>query len=210
MIKAVIFDLDGVIVSTDQFHYKAWKKMSDLENIYFDEKINDRLRGVSRMDSLNIILEKANRTYTIQEKEKLTEFKNEIYKNSLDSLSKDDILPGITELLNDLKTNNIRIAIGSSSKNAKKILHKIQLFDIFDAISDGTNITKSKPDPEVFLIAAEKLGINAKNCAVVEDAYSGIVAAKAGGMMAFATGDAKSSVEKDYDFEQLRAIVLKE
>ena len=103
MIKGVIFDLDGVIVSTDKYHYQAWKKMADLENIYFDEKINDRLRGVSRMESLSIILEKANKSYTEKEKVKLAEFKNELYKNSLDNLTEEEILHGITELLDDLK-----------------------------------------------------------------------------------------------------------
>jgi beta-phosphoglucomutase len=210
MIKGVIFDLDGVIVSTDKYHYQAWKKMADLENIYFDEKINDRLRGVSRMESLSIILEKANKSYTEKEKVKLAEFKNELYKNSLDNLTEEEILPGITELLDDLQANNIKIAIGSSSKNAKKILHKIRLFDRFDAISDGTNISKSKPDPEVFIIAAEKLNLQPEECAVVEDAHSGIVAAKAANMVAFATGDAKTSQEKDYDFEQIKDVLLKE
>ncbi len=210
MIKGVIFDLDGVIVSTDQYHYQAWKKMADIENIYFDEKINDRLRGVSRMESLNIILENANKEYTKNEKIQLTEFKNEMYKNSLDNLSSEDILPGINELLDNLKKHNILIAIGSSSKNAKKILRKIQLENQFDAISDGTDITKSKPDPEVFLIAAQRLGLTPDECAVVEDAHSGILAAKAANMLAFATGDAKSSQDKDYDFEQLTEIILKE
>lgn len=210
MIKGVIFDLDGVIVSTDHYHFQAWKKMADIENIVFDEKINDRLRGVSRMDSLNIILENSKKDYTENEKIQLTEFKNELYKNSLDNLSTNDILPGIIELLHELKKHNILIAIGSSSKNAKKILHKINLDDEFDAVSDGTNITKSKPDPEVFLIAAERLGLKPEECAVVEDAHSGILAAKAGGMIAFATGDAKSSNEKDYNFEQLKDVILKE
>lgn len=210
MIKGVIFDLDGVIVSTDHYHFQAWKKMADIENIVFDEKINDRLRGVSRMDSLNIILENSKKDYTENEKIQLTEFKNELYKNSLDNLSTNDILPGIIELLHELKKHNILIAIGSSSKNAKNILHKINLDDEFDAVSDGTNITKSKPDPEVFLIAAERLGLKPEECAVVEDAHSGILAAKAGGMIAFATGDAKSSNEKDYNFEQLKDVILKE
>lgn len=210
MIKGVIFDLDGVIVSTDQYHYQAWKKMADLENIYFDEEINHRLRGVSRMESLRIILEHAKKDYTDQEIKHLAEFKNELYKNSLDQLSKEDILPGITTLLKKLKKKGLLIAIGSSSKNAKKILHKIELYDMFDAISDGTNITKSKPHPEVFLHAAEQLNLKPEQCAVVEDAHSGILAAKAAGMLAFATGDAKKSNEKDYNFDQLEEVIFKE
>lgn len=203
MIKGVIFDLDGVIVSTDHYHYQAWKKMADIEGIYFDETINHRLRGVSRMASLDIILEHADRTYTKEEKTHLAEFKNELYKKSLDQLTANELLPGVMEILETLKKENIAIAIGSSSKNAKKILKKIDLLDYFDAISDGTDISKSKPDPEVFLIAAEKLGLSPYHCAVVEDAHSGIEAAKAAGMLAFATGDAKSSTLKDADFEDL-------
>jgi len=207
MIKAVIFDLDGVIVSTDQYHYQAWKKMADLEGIYFDETINHRLRGVSRMASLDIILENADKHYTKEEKERLAEFKNELYKNSLDQLSAEEILPGVMDVLEKLKEKGIAIAIGSSSKNAKKILEKIELIDYFDAISDGTDISKSKPDPEVFLIAADKLKIKKEDCAVVEDAHSGIEAAKSANMMAFATGDAKSSQIKDANFEDLMAYI---
>jgi beta-phosphoglucomutase len=210
MIKGVIFDLDGVIVSTDHYHYLAWKKMADLENIPFDETINHRLRGVSRMESLNIILEQANKEYSQEEKEKLTEFKNELYKKSLDDLSANDLLPGIMDLLESLKSKGLKIAIGSSSKNAKKILHKIGLEHYFDAVSDGTNITKSKPDPEVFLIAAKRIGLDPIECAVVEDAHSGIEAAKAANMVAVATGDAKTSSLKDADLENLLDMIEKE
>ena len=210
MIKGVIFDLDGVIVSTDHYHYLAWKKMADLENIPFDETINHRLRGVSRMESLNIILEQANKEYSQAEKEKLTEFKNELYKKSLDDLSANDLLPGIMDLLESLKSKGLKIAIGSSSKNAKKILQKIGLEHYFDAVSDGTNITKSKPDPEVFLIAAKRIGLDPKECAVVEDAHSGIEAAKAANMVAVATGDAKTSSLKDADLENLLDMIEEE
>ena len=129
--------------------------------------------------------------------------KNELYKNSLDQLSAKEILPGVMDVLEKLKEKGIKIAIGSSSKNAKKILEKIELIDYFDAISDGTDISKSKPDPEVFLIAADKLKIKKEYCAVVEDAHSGIEAAKSANMMAFATGDAKNSQIKDANFEDL-------
>jgi len=210
MIKGVIFDLDGVIVSTDHYHYLAWKKMADLENIPFDETINHRLRGVSRMESLNIILEQANKEYSQAEKKKLTEFKNELYKKSLDDLSANDLLPGIMDLLESLKSKGLKIAIGSSSKNAKKILHKIGLEHYFDAVSDGTNITKSKPDPEVFLIAAKRIELDPIECAVVEDAHSGIAAAKAANMVAVATGDAKTSSLKDADLENLLDMIEKE
>lgn len=206
MIQGVIFDLDGVIVSTDQLHYKAWKKMTEKEGIYFDETINHRLRGVSRMESLEIILEKATRKYSLEEKVELAKYKNEYYVILLQKLSKKDILPNILSVLKTLKSRKIKIAIGSSSRNAKTILKNIGLLDEFDAISDGTNIERSKPDPEVFLKAAEMLNISPTNLAVVEDALSGIEAAKNASMLAFATGDAKSSLIKDYNFEDLLKI----
>lgn len=209
MIKAVIFDLDGVIVSTDKLHYKAWKVMADKEGIYFDEEINHQLRGISRMASLEIILQRADREYNDSEKFNLAFFKNDIYRKSLDDLTPDDIFPGILDLLDTLEKNGVKIAIGSSSKNAKKILDRIGLIDRFDAISDGTNISRSKPDPEVFLKAAEFMGLPYEECAVVEDAIAGIEAAKRGNMMAFAVGDAKNSPIKDYDFEEMLSVILK-
>ena len=208
MIKGVIFDLDGVIVSTDELHYKAWKRMAERENIYFDKTINNRLRGVSRMASLEIILERAKKSYSNEEKVELAKYKNDYYKMLLEDLTQKDILPGVLEILNSLEENGIKIAIGSSSRNAKTILKNIGLLEKFDAISDGTNITRSKPDPEVFQKAAEMLGLKPDESAVVEDALSGIEAAKNAGMIAFATGDAKSSPIKDYDFEDLLNICL--
>nr|MCR4718254.1 beta-phosphoglucomutase [Bacillota bacterium] len=176
MIKAVIFDLDGVIVSTDDCHYEAWKKLADEEGIYFDRKINDRLRGVSRMASLEIVLERANKAYTEEEKAKLAKRKNGYYRDFIKKLTPNDILPGVMDNLEELKKNGIKIAIGSSSKNTPIILKQIGLCGYFDAVSDGNNISKSKPDPEVFVKAAEMLKIPPKNCLVVEDADAGIEA----------------------------------
>lgn len=204
--KAVIFDLDGVIVSTDNLHYKAWKKMADEEGISFDESVNHRLRGVSRMESLDIILERASKTYREEEKVALAERKNNYYVESLVHLTPKDILPGIFTLLTSLKEKDIKIAIGSSSKNAKPILKRIELYDMFDAISDGTNISRSKPDPEVFLKASEYLNVDPKECVVVEDAHSGITAAKRANMMAIAVGDAITSKEKDGTIEDLKRL----
>lgn len=208
MIKAVIFDLDGVIVSTDNLHYQAWKKMADIEGIYFDKTINHRLRGISRMHSLEIILERASKEYSDKEKVAMATFKNNYYIRLLEQISSKDILPGINELLAFLREKGIKIAIGSSSRNARRILEKLGIIAQFDAISDGTNITHSKPDPEVFLVAADKLDIDPIHCAVVEDALSGIEAAKRANMFAFATGDACSSEEKDYDFSALYEVIL--
>lgn len=199
-IKAVIFDLDGVIVSTDECHYRAWKKMADEEGIYFDKVINNRLRGVSRMESLNIVLERANRTYTDAEKEKMATLKNEYYKEYIKALTPDDILAGVMDNLEELKENGIKIAIGSSSKNTPIILKQIGLDKYFDAVSDGNNITNSKPDPEVFLKAAEMLNIEPKNCMIVEDADAGIEAGKRAGMTTLAVGGAKGG---DYTVKDL-------
>lgn len=195
-IKAVIFDLDGVIVSTDSCHYKAWKMIADRENIYFDETINNRLRGVSRMQSLEIVLERADKEYSEEEKKALAEDKNEIYKELIKCLTPEDILPGVIDNLQVLKEKGIKIAIGSSSKNTALILKQIGLENYFDAVSDGNNITKSKPDPEVFLKAAQMLNIEPEKCLVVEDADSGVIAGKNAKMLTLSVNGAKGA-----DFE---------
>ncbi len=199
-IKAVIFDLDGVIVSTDECHYLAWKKMADGQGIYFDRTINNRLRGVSRMESLEIVLEKAEKSYTDDEKKALAEEKNNYYKEFIKSLTPDDILPGVMRNLEELKANGIKIAIGSSSKNTPVILENIGLEGYFDAVSDGNNISNSKPDPEVFLKAADMLGIAYGDCMIVEDADSGILAGKAAGMQTLSVNGAKGA---DFFFKNL-------
>jgi beta-phosphoglucomutase len=190
MIKAVIFDLDGVIVSTDEFHYQGWQRLADEEGICFDRKINERLRGVSRLESLEIILEKTDRNYSREEKTEMAERKNNYYLDRLHTLSPDDIFPGVTKMLKELKAKGIKIAIGSSSKNTPFILRKIGMERSFDAISDGNQIKKSKPDPEVFLLAASKLQIPPEQCLVVEDADAGVEAAINAGMKCLAVGSA--------------------
>lgn len=196
--KAFIFDLDGVIVFTDKFHYQAWKKMADNMGIYFDETINNRLRGVSRMESLEIILEKYDGTLSQDEKDVLAEEKNATYRELLKTMTPADVSDEVRETLNELKARGYKLAIGSSSKNARFILEKVELLDFFDAISDGNNIKNSKPDPEVFVKAAEYLNEQPEHCIVVEDAYAGVDAAKAGGMRAAAIGDAASYEKADY------------
>ena len=193
MIKAVLFDLDGVIVSTDGCHYRAWKRMADEEGIYFDEKINDRLRGVSRMASLEIVLERASRSYTDDEKAALAERKNDYYRDLICELTPSDILPGAMENLNELKENGILVAVGSSSKNTPLILRRIGLDAFFDAVSDGNIISRSKPDPEVFLKAAEMLGTDPADCLVVEDADAGIEAGRRGGMKTLSVKGARGA-----------------
>lgn len=203
MIKAVIFDLDGVIVHTDHYHYLAWKALADKIGVYFDEKINDRLRGVSRMDSLDIILERSTQKYTNEEKVALATEKNELYKNYLKEMTPADVSVDTVNTLKALKRNGIKIAIGSSSKNAKFILKQVGLYDIFDAISDGNNITHSKPNPEVFSKAGEFVRIDPSLCLVVEDALSGIEAGKRAGMYTASIGSARAENAGDYQLDKL-------
>lgn len=205
--KAFIFDLDGVLVSTDKYHYQAWKKMADDEGIYFDEKINDRLRGVSRMASLGIVLERAGRQYTEEEKVALANKKNDLYRDLLKNLTPADRLAGVTDTLEKLRAEGFLLAVGSSSKNTPTILDKIGYGGYFDAVSDGNNITKSKPDPEVFVKAAEMLKLPAEECCVVEDAKAGIDAAKAGGFVSVGIGDASDYDKTDYKISTISDIL---
>lgn len=198
-LKGVIFDLDGVIVFTDQFHYQAWKKMADGMGIYFDETINNRLRGVSRMDSLEIILERyEGEPLSDERKAELAAEKNETYRELLAGMTPADVSDEVRESLAKIRDRGYRIALGSSSKNAKFILERVALTDAFDEISDGTNITRSKPDPEVFVKAAEFLRLDPAECLVVEDAEAGIDAGIGGGMKTAAIGDAVNCGKADY------------
>lgn len=205
--KAIIFDLDGVIVFTDQFHYRAWKTMADDMGIYFDETINNRLRGVSRAESLEIILERyEGEPLSQMKKTELMESKNNTYRELLSTMTPADVKDEVRETLAELRNRGYKLAIGSSSKNAKFILEQVGLTDAFDAISDGTNISRSKPDPEVFFKAAQFLGTEPKDCWVVEDAYAGIDAAKNAGMKAIGIGDAsgyEKADERIANFEDL-------
>lgn len=199
--KGIIFDLDGVICFTDHYHYLAWKEMADEIGVYFDEKINNRLRGVSRMASLDIILERSDKEYSVDEKETLASKKNEIYKKLLLKMTPDDLSVEVKETLDSLKADGYKLAIGSSSKNTKLILKQIGLWGYFDAISDGTNITHSKPNPEVFLKAAEYLELKPEECLVVEDAVAGIDAACAGGFESAGIGEAGSYEKTTYPLQ---------
>lgn len=190
--QAVIFDLDGVICHTDKYHYMAWKQVADELGIYFDEEINNRLRGVSRKESFEIILERYDGEMGEEEKIQYTAKKNEVYKELLKNMTPQDLSDEVRNTLCVLREKGLKLAIGSSSKNAKFILGQLGLGDYFDAVSDGNNITRSKPDPEVFVKAAQFLGVNPQECLVVEDAKAGLEAAIAGGMECAAVGDAVS------------------
>lgn len=205
----VIFDLDGVICSTDRYHYQAWKAVADRLGIPFDEQVNMRLRGVSRMESLEIILENGGRAMTDEQKAAVAEEKNEIYKGLLSGMTPDDLSAEVKGTLLALRSAGLKLAIGSSSKNTKRILARIGLGDFFDAISDGTNIARSKPDPEVFLKAAAYIGLSPAECLVVEDAQAGIDAAIAGGFDSAGLGDAAACGRATYamkGFSELKAI----
>ena len=188
-IKGFIFDLDGVIVFTDKLHYQAWKRMADRLGISFDETVNDRLRGVSREESLDIILENYHGlALGAEEKRRLAEEKNSYYRELLEELTPDAVEEKVKDTLVKLREQGFKLAIGSSSKNAGLILERTGIAGLFDAVSDGNNIQRSKP--EVFLKAAAFLGLEPGDCAVIEDAEAGIRAAKAGGMFAVAVHSA--------------------
>ncbi|UQK44793.1 beta-phosphoglucomutase [Faecalibacterium sp. I3-3-33] len=209
--KAIIFDLDGVICSTDEYHYQAWKKMADSMGIYFDRTINNRLRGVSRMESLEIILERyQGQPLSDAKKEELATMKNDIYRESLHQMSTADLSDEVRDTLNALRAKGLRLAIGSSSKNTPFILKRLGLENFFDAVSDGNNITRSKPDPEVFLKAAQFVDMEPADCLVVEDAVSGAQAGHAGGFQVACVGDASAAGAGDFNlksFGQLLELV---
>lgn len=196
--RGVIFDLDGVIVTTDDCHYRAWKRIADEEGIPFDRAVNERLRGVSRMASLEIVLERAVKPYTGAEKQELAHRKNDCYLTLIQALTPDDLLPGALDFVRRVKALGCKTAIGSSSKNAPAILARIGLTGFFDAVADGNDITRSKPDPEVFLRAAQKLGLPSGVCLVVEDADAGIAAGRAAGMATLGVGFAQNCPLADY------------
>lgn len=196
--KGIIFDLDGVICFTDKYHYAAWKALADRLGIYFDEKINDRLRGVSRMASLEIILEKSARAYSDAEKESFAAEKNDAYRALLENMGKSDVSEEVRDTLSELRARGVLLAIGSSSRNTPLILEKTGMKQYFDAVSDGNNITRSKPDPEVFLKAAQFLNLAPADCLVVEDAVAGIDAGFSGGFRTAAIGEATNYDRPDY------------
>ncbi len=204
----VIFDLDGVICFTDHYHYLAWKALADSLGIDFDESKNDRLRGVSRMESLEIVLEGYHGApLSDAEKTALANRKNALYRQSLQTMSPKDLSDEVRDTLNELRTRGLKLAIGSSSKNTPLILERIGLAGFFDAVSDGNNITRSKPDPQVFTMAAEMLCLPAEKCLVVEDALAGLQAAAAGGFASAGLGPAAQSGKATYSLHSFRDLL---
>lgn len=195
--KGLIFDLDGVIVDTAKYHYLAWKKLAQELGIEFTLKDNERLKGVSRMASFEIILEIGGQTMEKEEKETACAKKNSLYVSYINQLTKDDVLPGVDAFITQAKTEGYRIALGSASKNSMLILERLGITGYFDAIIDGTKVSKAKPDPEVFVKGAEELGLDPALCIVFEDSAAGLEAAHRGGMKAVAIGSEENLPEGD-------------
>ncbi|MDT3699043.1 MAG: beta-phosphoglucomutase [Thermincola sp.] len=206
--QAVIFDLDGVICNTDHYHYLSWKKIAGEIGVNFDETVNNRLRGIGRMESLEILLGPRSQEFSPEAKKELTDNKNKHYRDLLNNMSPQDLGAEVKKTMDHIKARGIKIAIGSSSKNAKSILKQLGLENYFDAVSDGTNITRSKPDPEVFLKASAYLGIEAELCLVVEDAKSGLEAALAANMDCAAIGDAVKYKLANYHLSKFSDLLL--
>ena len=186
--KGAIFDLDGVLVDTAKYHYQAWKRLANSVGVEFSLDDNEHLKGVSRAESLELILKKGNIEKSAEEKQALMDVKNEWYLELAAEMNQDEALPGAIPFLESCKSKGIKIALGSSSKNAPMILERLGITHLFDAIVDGNVVSKSKPDPTVFLTAAEKLGLAPSECIVFEDAISGVQAAKTGGFYCVGIG----------------------
>ncbi|PLK43677.1 beta-phosphoglucomutase [Emticicia sp. TH156] len=209
MIKAFLFDLDGVIVDTAIYHYQAWRQMANDLGFDITEEFNEKLKGISRMESLDIILQHGHLQLSEERKNELATRKNENYLQLVSKMTPADILPGVTDFFTQLKKNNIKTALGSVSKNAGLILERIGMLNDFDAIIDGNKIAKGKPDPEVFLKGAEELEVSPAECLVFEDAVAGVEAAKAGGMKAVGIGKKEVLTKADLVFENLVGVDIR-
>ncbi len=204
-----IFDLDGVIVDTAKYHYLAWKKLADELGIDFTKEDNEQFKGVSRKRCLEILLEMGGLTVSQEQFDQWMVEKNEDYLEYINTMDEKEILPDVVKVLDHLKSKHIPMALGSASKNARPILEKVKLLSYFDTIVDGNAVTKAKPDPEVFLIAAKQLGVAAGDCVVFEDAVAGIQAANAADMVSVGIGEQKILFEADHNFTNFTEIDVK-
>lgn len=196
--KACLFDLDGVIVDTAVYHFQAWRRLANELGFDFTEHQNEQLKGISRMESLDLILKWGNVTLSEEEKIEWATHKNAWYLELVQQMTPNEVLKGVPEFLRSLRANGIKIALGSASKNSRLILEKIKMIEFFDVIIDGNDLTRGKPDPQVFLLGAEATGCKPANCVVFEDALAGVQAGKAGGMKVIGVGDAKILHEADF------------
>lgn len=206
--KGVIFDLDGVIVDTAKYHFLAWKKLADSLGFEFTESNNELLKGVSRVRSLEILLKIGNVSLSDTEKQKVLISKNKEYLGYIEKMGADEILPGVLKVLDYLDQNKVNYVLGSASKNAELILKQVNLHHRFFGIVDGNDVSKAKPDPEVFLIGAKKLNLAPQNCIVFEDAIAGVEAAKIAKMVAIGIGDKEILSEADFVFKDFTEISL--
>ncbi|MGL6100140.1 MAG: beta-phosphoglucomutase [Fusobacteriaceae bacterium] len=208
MIKGFVFDLDGVITDTAEYHYLAWKKLADDNGWAFTREINERLRGVSRLDSLQIILDHNSVQLSFDEKNRLANLKNTNYVESLSSITPKDLLPGVKEFLTELRSKGYKTSIASASKNADIVLTKLEAKELFDNISDGNSVENSKPAPDVFIHAAGSIGCKARECVVVEDAEAGVLAGKIAGMKVIGLGPIETLSAADAVFNGMYEINL--
>lgn len=209
-LKGCIFDLDGVIVDTAKYHFKSWQTLANDLGFEFTEEDNEQLKGISRMASLEIVLKTGGVIVTEEEKVSMCALKNDLYIEYISHLSNAELLPGIGEILEELKQNNIKIALGSASKNARMVLEKLEVTHLFDAIVDGNDVTKSKPDPEVFLKAASEMNLKPEECVVLEDAEKGLIAAKAGQFKCIGIGTDSRLAIADLQISSTEKFTLKE
>ena len=208
MIKGFIFDLDGVITDTAELHYEAWKKLADEMGWEFDRELNEKLRGISRLDSIKVIMDHNKVTLDDETINKLANKKNDIYVASLDDITPEDYLPGARELLTHLRTEGFNVALGSASKNAIKVLQQLNAMMYFDVIGDGTSVNKSKPAPDIFLYGSEKMKLQPDECIVFEDAEKGIDAAKTGGFHSVGIGPKERVGHADLRFDSMAEATL--
>ncbi|MEQ6376658.1 beta-phosphoglucomutase [Bacillaceae bacterium S4-13-58] len=209
-IEAVIFDLDGVITDTAEYHYLAWKQLAEELGVSFDRETNESLKGIGRMESLELILQKGNIQMSQEKKEELATKKNDHYKTFIQKISPDDLLPGILSFLQELKREGIKTGLASASKNAHTVIEQLEVGSYLDTIVDAATVKQGKPNPEVFLRAAEQLGVNADNCVGVEDAEAGVQAIKSANMYAVGVGSATSLHQADWIIDTTEKLTLTE
>jgi len=206
MVKGYIFDLDGVIVDTANYHYDAWRKLANSLGFDITEEQNENLKGVSRKESLEYILRLGNLNFSDDKKSEMAELKNTWYVASIRNMDKSELLPGSENLIEEIKEKGLKLSLGSASKNSVRILKATGLIDFFDAIIDGTKTTESKPHPQVFLLGAEALNLNPEDCIVFEDSINGVKAANIGGFRSIGVGDKNILSEADFVIPSLDGI----
>ena len=211
-LKALIFDLDGVLTDTAKYHYLAWKKLANELGFYFDEEINELLKGVSRINSFEIILQKNNATdkFSPEEKENLANKKNEYYKEMIEQLTPNDILDGILPFITEARNSGVKCAVASISKNAQRVLELLKISDMFDYIADAALVKKPKPDPEIFLTCAKALGFKPNECIGIEDAQAGIESIHSAGMLSVGINVTVTSIKPDIMLESTSELNFKE